>query len=94
MSDIAAEQVAPLTEAWVDLLDHALAEDGCHGFYDDHVNTNRAVMQIVAQAKAEAVALVRTEGDRYDQPNQWVARDLLYSVARKIEGSIRSGEPQ
>jgi hypothetical protein len=41
--------------------------------------------QALATGIAQAVTVVRIESIKYDQPNQWVARDLLQSVARKVD---------
>lgn len=37
------------------------------------------------EALVEAgLGLIRAEADKYDHPNQWVARDLLHSVANRV----------
>lgn len=38
-----------------------------------------------AETLVEAgLGLIRAEADKYDHPNQWVARDLLHSVANRV----------
>lgn len=44
----AGEQVT-LTAAEIDVFDHALEADGCHGFYADHKATIEAIERIVAE---------------------------------------------